>query len=110
MANQGYCLDHSPTKLSRDLWGYLNLSLAQSSRDRALFDNAVGGNGFDAWRRITEPIAPNSRERLFQMHRDIVHPKPSKHIRDVLHDLNTWEGNWKSVIGAVEANSRTKPN
>ena len=86
------CYDHHPSKLSRDLWGYLNLNISQTSKDRALFDNAVGGNGLDAWRRIMEPITPHSRERVFRIHKDIVNPKPSKFVTEVLHDLNTWEG------------------
>ena len=52
----GWCMDHSASKLSRDLWGYLNLNIPQTSKDRSLFDNAVGGNGLDAWRRLLEPI------------------------------------------------------
>ena len=48
--------------------------------------------GFTARRRVLEPITPHGKERMFQMHSDVMNPKPSKHVTNVLHDLNTWEG------------------
>ena len=90
--NQGYCLDHDASKLSRDLWGYLNLNIPGTSRDRTAFDNAVGGNGLDAWRRLLEPLGPNTESRLFEMHRVLVNPKSSKNVHEVLRDLDVWEG------------------
>ena len=90
--NQGMCMDHSAGKLSRDLWGFMNLNIPGTSRDRNLFDGATGGNGFDAWRRILEPLGPNTEERLYTMHDQVTHPKPSKHVKEIIQDLNTWEG------------------
>ena len=57
-----------------------------------MFDHATGGNGFDARRRLIEPLGPNTESRLFEMHRDIINPKASKSLNDLLHDLNVWEG------------------
>ena len=31
IVNQGLCLDHSPGKLNRDLWGFLNLNIPGTS-------------------------------------------------------------------------------
>ena len=92
IVNQGLCLDHSPGKLNRDLWGFLNLNIPGTSKDRMLFDGATGGNGFDAWRRLMEPLGPNTEERLYTMHDLVTHPKTSKNTKEVIQDLNTWEG------------------
>ena len=86
------CMDHLPMKLSRDLWGYLNLNIPPGSQDRSAFDGAVGGNGLDAWRRMLEPIGPNTEERVDAMYEDVTHPKPSKSVREVIQDLTLWEG------------------
>ena len=91
LGNQGLCMDNSPGKLSRDLWGFLNLNIAGTSKDRSLFDGAVGGNGLDAWRRFLEPLGPNTEERLYTMHDRVTHPKASKTIKEIIQDLNIWE-------------------
>ena len=91
LINQGLCMDNSPGKLSRDLWGFLNLNISGTSKDRSLFDGAVGGNGLDAWRRLLEPLGPNTEERLYTMHDRVTHPKASKTVKDVIQDLNIWE-------------------
>ena len=84
-------MDHDPTKLSRDLWGHLNLAIPVQSGDRVAFDNAPPGNGFDTWRRIVDPLGPRSEERLFKMHKDIINPTPTRSIATVLHDIEDWE-------------------
>ena len=78
--------------MSKDLWGYLNLSIPAACKERTAFDNAIGGNGLAAWRRMIEPLGPNTEARLFEMHRGIINPKTSKTMHDVLHDLDVWEG------------------
>jgi hypothetical protein len=90
--NQGLCMDHTPGKLSRDLWGFLNLNVPAVSRNRTLFDGAVGGNGLDAWRRLLEPIGPNTEERLNTMYDSVTHPKVSKSFKEIMQDLHNWEG------------------
>ena len=76
----GMCYDHHPTKLSRDLWGYLNSNIPQTSKDCPILDNATGGNGLDAWRRIVDPLGPRSEERLFKMHKDVINPTPARSV------------------------------
>ena len=93
--DQGHCLDSDPHKLSRDLWGYLNLAIPPTSGDRVAFDNAAAGNGLDAWRRIVDPLGPRSEERLFKMHKDIISPKVSQSLTTILHDLEDWESDLK---------------
>ena len=80
MGNRGFMLEHNPMKLSRDMWGYLNLNIPATSRDRASFNNATPGNGFDAWRRLVEPLGPNTLERMFELHRDVTRPKKSTSV------------------------------
>ena len=72
-ANCGVCLKC----LGKDLWGHMNLAISASSGDRTAFDNAPPGNGFDACRRIVDPLRPRSEERLLEMHKDIIDPKPA---------------------------------
>ena len=63
-----------------------------TSRDRALYNNATPGNGFDAWRRLVEPLGPNTIERMFDMRRDVTRPKKASSLATVVHDLEIWEG------------------
>ena len=77
------------------------MNIPRSSRDRSLFDNAVGGNGFDAWRRLTEPIGPNSEERVLEMYKEVINPKTSKHVSDVLHDLAHERERWRHITGVA---------
>jgi hypothetical protein len=92
MSNRGFMLEHNPVKLSRDIWGYLNLNVPANSKDRALFNNATAGNGFDAWRRLVEPLGPNTMERMFELHRSITRPAQSTSVAHVIHDIEVWEG------------------
>ena len=46
MGNRGFMLEYSPAKLSRDMWGSLNLNIPATSR--AAFNNQTPGNGFNA--------------------------------------------------------------
>ena len=55
------CMDHDPQRLSRELWGYPNLSLTGNAK--LAFKNVEKGNGFDAWRRVAVPILPRSEAR-----------------------------------------------
>ena len=88
-------MDADPHKLSRDLWGHLNLAIPAASNDRAAFDNAPAGNGLDAWRRIVDPLGPRREERLFKMHKDIINPSPSQSLSAILHDIEDWENDLK---------------
>ena len=91
MADSGQCMDHDQLKLSRDLWGHLNLVLPVTSADRTAFDLAPPGNGLDAWRRIVDPLGPRSKERLFNMHTDVINPKTARSVSSVLHEIEEWE-------------------
>ena len=44
------------------------------------------------WRRMLEPIGPNTEERVDAMYEDVTHPKPSKSVREVIQDVTLWEG------------------
>ena len=59
------------------LWGYLNLNIPATCKERTAFDNAMGGNGLDAWRRMIEPLGPHTEARLFEMHGRPINPKTS---------------------------------
>ena len=72
--NSGACLNHDPERLGKDLRGHMNLAILASSGDRTAFDNAPPGNGFDAWRRIVDPLGPRSEEHLSKMQKDIINP------------------------------------
>ena len=72
------------------MWGYLYLTAG--CKERTVFDNAIVGSGLDAWRRLIEPLGPNTESRLFEMYRIIANPKASKGLSDLLHDLDVWEG------------------
>ena len=89
LAASGFCSDHEPQRLSRDLWGYLNLCL--TGKPKLAFNNVPKGNGFEAWRRLVVPIAPRSDARMHEMHGVINNPPPSKRLSDVMSDLETWE-------------------
>ena len=89
LANSGVCSDHDPHRLSRDLWGNLNLSLV--GKPKISFNNVPKGNGFEAWRRLVVPIAPRSDARLHEMHGPIHHPPPSKRLSEVMDDIAAWE-------------------
>ena len=39
-----------------------------------------------------EPLGPNTEERLYTMHDFVTHPKTAKNIKEVIQNLNTWEG------------------
>ena len=45
--------DADPLKLSKDLWGYLNLAL--TGKQKEVFNSVESGNGFEAWRRLVVP-------------------------------------------------------
>ena len=90
--NSGAYLNHDPERLGKDLWGHMNLAISDSSGGRNAFDNAPPGNGFDAQRRIGDPMGPRSEERLFKMHEDIINPKPADSLASVLHTIEDWEG------------------
>ncbi len=77
-------------KLSTDLWSFLKLTMAES-RDRAFFDYAPAGNGFDAWRRIVVPVGPRSEEGLRSMHREVTRPRHSASLANLERDLDKWE-------------------
>ena len=68
---------------------------ASSSSDRTALDIAPPGNGFDAWRRIVDPLGPRSEERLFKMHKDIINPTPADSLATVLHTIEDWESEMK---------------
>ena len=89
LSQSSFCSDHEPHRLSRDLWGYLNLCL--SGKQKLAFNNVPKGNGFEAWRRITLPIAPRSEARLHEMHGDVHRPPSSKRLAEVMGDIDRWE-------------------
>ena len=70
----------------------MNLAISASRGDRTAFVNAPPGNGFDAWRRIVDPLGPRSEERLFKMHKDIINPKPPDCLASVLHTIGALGG------------------
>ena len=92
--------DTDPEQLSENIWAYMNLVMANAS-NKSAFESAEAGNGFDAWRRIMEPIGPNSEERIQEMYRNTINPRPPKHAGEVLHDLTSWEGDLRSITGAA---------
>ena len=90
LSHSNVCMDNEPMKLSKDLWSYLNLALA-NAKDRSGLDNADPGNGFDAWRRIVVPLGPRSAERLETMHDSITSPPKSRKLADLEKDLDNWD-------------------
>ena len=108
LADSGFCSDNDPLQLSRDLWGYLNLSL--TGKEHESFGNVDSGNGFEAWRKLVVPIAPRSEARLMFMHRDIIKPPPSKRLTDVIGDIEAWEGRLTEYYrcGGDRLSDRTK--
>ena len=65
LASSDECMDNDPQRLSRDLWGYLNLALTGKAKDA--FKNVEKGNGFDAWRTLVHRYDPR---RLMDETRD----------------------------------------
>jgi hypothetical protein len=88
-----YCSDHDPAKLSRDLWGYLNLCLTGNKKNA--FNNVESGNGFEAWRQVVVPIAPRSEARLHGMHRRVNNPAAVNKLSEVSPAIIRWEGELK---------------
>ena len=110
MGNRGFMTEFTLPKLSRDMWGYLNLNIPAVSKDRTLFNNANPGNGFDAWRRLIDPLKPNTIERMFEFHRDITRPKKAASVATVIHDIEIWEGELEEYYreGGTKLDERTK--
>ena len=108
LSESGFCLDNDPLQLSRDLWGYLNLSL--TGKEHENFGNVESGNGFEAWRKLVVPLAPRSEARLMFMHRDIIKPPPSKRLTEVIADIEAWEGRLTEYYrcGGDRLSERTK--
>ena len=88
LADVGTCSDVEPEKLSRDLWGYLNLCRAGS--EKVAFDNVDPGNGFNALRRLVVPIGPRSEAQLHRMLKEVQSPSASRRLGDVMNDLDQW--------------------
>ena len=89
LASSSLCLDVSPEKISRDLWGFLNLCL--HGEQKVAFNNVAAGNGLDAWRRVVAPIGPRSDAQLHRMYKAVHNPMPAKRLADVLTELEAWE-------------------
>ena len=90
LAQSNVCMDHDPSKLSKDLWSFLNLSMA-GARDKSHLEHADPGNGFDVWRRIVVPLGPRSAERLGRMHDAVTIPTKVKRAVEVEKALDDWE-------------------
>ena len=109
LRNSPWMRETDPLKLSNDLWSFLNLTMGES-RDRAAFDNARAGNGFDAWRRIIVPVGPRSEERLRSMHREVTRPRASANLAQLEKDLDKWEADLEEYYrcGGDRLAERTK--
>ena len=57
-----------------------------------------------------EPLAPNTVERMFELHRDITRPKKSGSVASIVHDLEIWEGELEEYyrVGGTKLDERTK--
>ena len=55
-------------------------------------------------------MAPNTVERMFELHRDITRPKKSGSVASIVHDLEVWEGELEEYyrVGGVKLDERTK--
>ena len=96
LRDSGFCSDNEPSKLSRDLWGYLNLCLTGDKDKKDAFNNVDPGNGFEAWRQVVVPIAPRSEAKLHGMHRRVNNPPPVSKLSDMESAIVRWES---GVIG-----------
>ena len=109
LSESGMCMDVHPIRLSRDLWGYLNLAISDL-KEKATFNTVTQGNGFEAWRKMKVPVAPRSKARIHAMHREVNNPPPSKKLSEVMADIDAWESSVVEfeMIGGAPMHEQTR--
>ena len=77
----GLMTDLEPTIASEQLWSFLNLNTVGTSL-REAFSNVEKLNGFEAWRKITEPILSTSVAMRISPRKTAWNSAPAKSIQD----------------------------
>ena len=67
------------TTTSARLWGYLNLSLKDTTKMTG-FNHGEILNGFDAWRRLVVPLKPRTDAKRIDMHSSVHNPGRSSNL------------------------------
>ena len=93
LANCDNMRDIEHVKLSREVWGFLNLSISgdRAAEAKMVFNNTPMLQGLEAWRRIVVPLKPRTLARKHELYGKVHTPLRSKRFGDVMMNLETWD-------------------
>ena len=83
-------------KLSRDLWGFLNLNMQGSARDRV--NNSTPLEGFALWQRIVKAIRSRNEIRRHELFAKVQRPEMASNLREMLVALERWETLYRDCL------------
>ena len=89
--------DLEPTIASEQMWSFLNMNTT-GTQFRETFMNVERLNGFEAWRKITEPIRSTSVAMRIAFRKNAWNPAPAKTIQDYAVKLEKWETDYRKYI------------
>lgn len=90
----GIMTDLEPQVASEQLWSFLNLNTVDTPL-REAFENVAQLNGFEAWRRITQPIRANTVAKRIALRKIAWSPPTAKNIHEYEQVLEHWETSYR---------------
>ena len=86
------CIDCADTtELSRQLWALLGGLVKEDASVKRTFANVPRHNGFEAWRRIHEPVREDKALRRKDLLLKVTNPRAASGINDLAKALEDWE-------------------
>ena len=86
----GMC-DCAPLEeVSRQLWSFIGPLVKEHAEKASVYRNVPRHNGFEAWRRIAEPINDDKSAMRRELLPRVTNPKSAKSIDDLEQCLEDW--------------------
>ena len=89
-----------PSEVSRQLWAFLGPLVAGDASMDSIFANVPRHNGFDAWRRIAEPVNDDKAIVLQELLGPVTNPKGATNMASFTDALKLWETNIRLFTAA----------
>ena len=88
------CLDcTAPEVVSQHLWALLGGLVKAAATTKRAFANVPRHNGFEAWRRVAEPVNKDKAFLRKDLLRPVTNPKAASSMDDLTVALETWQTN-----------------
>ena len=93
-------MDAEPQEVSRQLWAFLGPLVAGDASMESIFANVPRHYGFDAWRRIAEPVNDDKAVILQDLLGPVTNPKGASSLAGFGDALKLWETNVRLFTAA----------